>query len=238
MRLGLRKLLTRGSFHVVRILIAPILLAAAPLASCNEQLAAASSPKASGCQKVEIAGRSYFFPADDEEFLATNFEDVEELGSAAEVGLPHHFWMKVYGSVREVSGWLSWDSGVLTPAYLTQPNEIFEWHENRRLNEPSVRGPVELEEVRAGYRIWRSRDPEIKIRRRYATFDADPNVYVSINFDALDDPDEGLDLIWNDSGILHRMNLPGDWVRDAPAVARAYAQIVKADCRIASARVS
>lgn len=215
-----------------------LLVAAAPLASCGEQLAAASPAQAIGCQTVEIAGRSYFFPAGAEEFLATNFEPSEELGSAAEVGLPHHFWMKVYGSVREVNGWLSWDNGVLTPAYLTEPNDIFEWRDNGRLGEPPVKGPVELEDVKHGYRIWRSRNPEIKIRRRYATFDAEPNLYVSIDFDALDNSDEGLDLIWNDSGILHRMNLPGDWVPDAPAVAKAYAQIVKADCRIATARVS
>ena len=207
-------------------------LVVAPLSSCTEQRAAASSTQPLSCQAIEIAGRTYFFPAEDDEFLATNFDD------SAEVGLPHHFWMDVYETVREVRGWLAWDNGVLTPAYLTEPNDIFEWQDRNVSDEPPVRGPVELEEVRTGYNIWRSHDPEIKPPVRYATFDSDPSVYVVAFFDELDDPDEGLDLIWNDNGILHRLNLPGDWVSEAPTVASAYAGIVKKDCRTEKGRDS
>jgi hypothetical protein len=39
--------------------------------------------------------------------------------AAAEVQLPHSFWMNVYGSVARVSGWMASDNGLPKPVYLT-----------------------------------------------------------------------------------------------------------------------
>ena len=180
------------------------------------------------CEAVVVAKKAYQFPLPSRDYVK-HFS--YEHRAAAEVQLPHSFWMKVYGSVRPVSGWMGHDNGFPTPVYITQPDHLFQWNSSVTPPRPPVRGPVELRQVRGKTRIWRSLDPEIMIPYLlYVTFDAHPDVYVQITQENLDDASEGGDLWWNDAGVLHGMNIAGDWVEHAPAVAEAYKRLVIGQC--------
>lgn len=177
-------------------------------------------------QIVELSGHAYRFPAGEEELPIKYFGEPNPYG--VEISIPRRFWVALWNKVAPIQGWMAYDDGHSWPFVITIPDQLFQWKKDVPPPLPPVRGPVRIDEVRDGMRIWQSLDPEIWIDGLlYITFDGHSDIYGKCTRRDLDNPANSCDIYWRDDNLIHHLFVAGDWVNHAPALVDEYRRAVK-----------
>ena len=194
--------------------IAPVLAAATPAPPPSPPVDAAPA------RKVELAGRSYRFPASEPAY-STHF------GDSAEIRVPEREWYAMLARVAPLHAWQTARPDETVLVYLTRPGVLHQWEKGKPPGAPPVRERVVRQAVRGNMAMWASRGAFGAQDLVYITYADKPDIYVRCDRIALGDPTAGCDLLWFDSGVVHVLGLAADWLRHAPAQAAEYERAVR-----------
>lgn len=181
-----------------------------------------SMPWSASMRSVEVSGRSYMWPVDQQ----SSFSPFKVAASGT---ISRNFWNAVILEAAGLSHRPHRGPSMHVSISPVSASEMPLWDAVRANHEPPVVGPSTLVTSEGDKFVWRDRNPEYRNHPIYITFKGRREFYVHCFEHQFGNAAESCRLHWNDRGLSHSFGVPGDMPEAAVRILPVYRKVIAAE---------